>query len=132
MAFPRRSTAALLTLALLGGPLTGVLPLARAQQTASPADQAAPATSPAAPAPAATPTDTTAPDTASPDAGSENASLELVRKGQKDGKERRIRIVRTGTSDETGIFTVCSPQDGDPENAPNIAVFSETGKGGIE
>ncbi|MBB5376173.1 hypothetical protein HNQ07_001630 [Deinococcus metalli] len=113
MAFPRRS-AALLTLALLLGGVPGsVSPLARAQQ-APPTDQAAPATETA---------DTTS---------SENASLELVRRGQKDGKERRIRIVRTGTSDETGIFTVCSPQDGDPENAPNLAVFSETTTSGIQ
>lgn len=64
--------------------------------------------------------------------GAENASLELVRRSEKDGKERRIRIVRTGTSDDTGIFTVCSPQDGDPADAPNIAVFSETTPSGIE
>lgn len=146
MALPRRATAALLTLALLvGGPLLGVSPPVHAQQT-PPADQPAPATPPApgtttspesatpdtATPDTATP-DTATPDTATPDAaGSENASLELVRKGQKDGKERRIRIVKTGTSDETGIFAVCSPTDGDPENAPTLAVFSETTAGGVQ
>lgn len=60
----------------------------------------------------------------------ENASIELVRRGD-DGEERRIRIVRTGTSDETGIFTICGPQEGEPENAPNVAVFSESGPGGV-
>ncbi|WP_309572928.1 LptA/OstA family protein [Deinococcus sp.] len=142
MALPRRSTAVLLTLALLvGGTLLGISSPANAQQ-APPADQPAPVTPPApgtttSPEPA-TPADTATPNTATPDtatpdtAGSENASLELVRKGQKDGKERRIRIVRTGTSDETGIFAVCSPTDGDPENAPTLAVFSETTAGGVQ
>ncbi|WP_034385923.1 LptA/OstA family protein [Deinococcus sp. YIM 77859] len=60
----------------------------------------------------------------------ENAVIELVRRGE-DGEERRIRIVRTGTSDETGIFTICGPQEDEPENAPNVAVFSESGPGGV-
>ncbi|CAM3315187.1 Organic solvent tolerance-like N-terminal domain-containing protein [Deinococcus saxicola] len=71
------------------------------------------------------------PDTPEAEPGTENASLDLVRKSDKDGKERRIRIVRTGTSDDTGIFAVCSPQEDDPEDAPNLAVFSETGPGGV-
>jgi hypothetical protein len=61
----------------------------------------------------------------------ENATLELIRKGD-DGKERRIRVVRTGTTDATGIFTICSRQDDEPEDAPSLAVFSETGTGGIQ
>ncbi|EYB69313.1 OstA-like protein [Deinococcus phoenicis] len=76
----------------------------------------APTTGPAAPA--------------APASEAENASLELVRKGD-DGQERRIHIVRTGTSDETGIFTICGPQEGEPEDAPSLAVFSETGPGGV-
>lgn len=62
--------------------------------------------------------------------GSEQACLALTRQG-KDGKERRILVVRTGTSDDTGIYTICGPQDKDPEGTPNIGVFSETGAGGI-
>lgn len=117
-----------LTLALGSG--AGVGPMwAQAQDTASPVSAPPPAdpAEPATPAPAAPPTD--APP---PEAGAENASLELVRRGETDGKERRIRIVRTGTSDETGIFTVCGPQDDEPEDAPNVAVFSETSAGGIQ
>lgn len=64
-------------------------------------------------------------------APAETSSLELVRRGA-DGQERRIRIVRTGTSDETGVFTICGPQEGEPENAPNVAVFSESGPGGVQ
>jgi len=63
--------------------------------------------------------------------GAETSSLELVRKSDTDGQERRIRIVRTGTSDDTGIFALCSPQEEDPEGAPTLAVFSETGPGGV-
>jgi hypothetical protein len=92
----------------------------------------APPTQPAESQPTETqPTETQpAPDTESA-AQSENATLELIRKGD-DGKERRIRIVRTGTTDETGIFTICSRQDDEPEDAPTLLVFSETGTGGIQ
>ncbi|MFC5848511.1 LptA/OstA family protein [Deinococcus petrolearius] len=62
--------------------------------------------------------------------GSEQSCLALVRQG-KDGQERRILVIRTGTSDDTGIYTVCGPRDGDPEGTPNIGVFSETGVGGV-
>lgn len=62
--------------------------------------------------------------------GAEQACLALVRQG-KDGQERRILVIRTGTSDDTGIYTVCGPRDGDPEGTPNIGVFSETGAGGV-
>ncbi|WP_295814942.1 LptA/OstA family protein [uncultured Deinococcus sp.] len=136
MVLLRRPMAVLLTLTLLGGPPGGVSPLALAQET-TPAPAPAPSTpaqtTPAqtTPAPDAAPADT--PEAAPADtAGAENASLELVRRGEKDGKERRIKIVRTGTSDDTGIFATCGPQDGDPENAPNLAVFSETTQSGIQ
>ncbi|THF68502.1 OstA family protein [Deinococcus sp. Arct2-2] len=83
--------------------------------------------------PAAAPVPNPTPDPAAPpaEAEAENATLELIRKGD-DGKERRIRIVRTGTTDATGIFTICSRQDDEPEDAPTLLVFSETGTGGIQ
>lgn len=119
---PAVSAAFLTACLLLGGVFTV---WGRAQQTAPPGSPLpADSTSHSTDNPTVNPTD--APDNA------ENASLELVRKSEQDGKERRIRIVRTGTSDETGIFTVCSPQDDDPPDAPNIAVFSESGAGGIQ
>lgn len=62
--------------------------------------------------------------------GSEQACMLLSRQG-KDGKERKILVVRTGTSDDTGIYTICGPRDNDPEDTPNIGVFSESGAGGI-
>lgn len=103
-----------LTLALTLG--AGLPAWVLAQGTPTPA-----APTPATPAPA---------DAPPPASEAENASLELVRKGD-DGKERRIRIVRTGSSDETGVFTICSPQDDEPADAPSLAVFSETGPGGV-
>lgn len=62
--------------------------------------------------------------------GSEQACMSLTRTGD-DGKERRILIVRTGTSDDSGIYTICSPQEDEPEGSPNVAVFSESTKTGI-
>lgn len=62
--------------------------------------------------------------------GSEQSCMSLTRQTE-DGKERRILVIRTGTTDDTGIYTVCTPQDEDPEDAPNIGVFSESGPGGI-
>ena len=56
--------------------------------------------------------------------------MALTRDG-KDGKERRILVIRTGTSDETGVYTICGPRDDDPEGTPNLGVFSEQGAGGI-
>ncbi|MFC6592045.1 hypothetical protein ACFP81_08570 [Deinococcus lacus] len=56
------------------------------------------------------------------------SSLELVRTAD-DGTERRIRVVRRGTEDDTGIFAVCQPQEDDPAGTPNLAVFSESGEG---
>lgn len=103
-------------------------------QTATPPTSTSPSTAPPTTAP---PTSETQPtpgpvvDPAPPAGESENATLELIRKGD-DGKERRIRVVRTGTTDATGIFTICSRQDDEPEDAPSLAVFSETGTGGIQ
>ncbi len=95
----------------LPAPLPTAVQLTQPQPTESQPTQPQPAPTPAPP--------------------SENATLELVRKGD-DGKERRIRIVRTGTTDETGIFTICSRQEDEPEDAPTLLVFSETGAGGIQ
>lgn len=61
----------------------------------------------------------------------ENSCTQLVRKGD-DGKERRIVIVRTGTSDETGIDGICGPRDNEPDTVPSLLVLSESGPGGIE
>ncbi|GAA4004956.1 LptA/OstA family protein [Deinococcus rubellus] len=61
----------------------------------------------------------------------EGANVTLTRKA-KDGKERVIRIVRTGLTDDTGIFASCTPQDSDPAGSPTVSVFSETGPGGIQ
>lgn len=74
----------------------------------------------------ATPTATIAGDTAN-----EFSSLQLVRRG-KDGKERRIQVVRKGTDDASGTFTICSRRDEEAANTPSVAVFSETGAGGVE
>ncbi|TNM62389.1 OstA family protein [Deinococcus radiopugnans ATCC 19172] len=62
----------------------------------------------------------------------ETSSLELVRKSDEDGKERRIRIVKTGTTDETGVFALCGPKGDDPPETPTLAVFSETTAGGVQ
>ena len=62
----------------------------------------------------------------------ENSSLELIRKGDKDGKERRIRIIKTGISDETGIFVICGPKGDDAPDTPTLAVFNETTAGGVQ
>lgn len=97
------------------------VPLTRAQGSA-PGDVPAPASAPAAPAAEA------ATGCAS---GSEYSCTELTRKGN-DGKERRITIVRTGTSDDTGIDAVCGPREGEGEGTPTLLVLSETGPRGIE
>lgn len=84
----------------------------------------------AVPAPASDPA--SAPASALPCAeGSEYSCTELTRKGE-DGKERRITIVRSGTTDETGIDAVCGPREGEPEDTPTLLVLSETGPRGIE
>lgn len=89
----------------------------------SPAPDSAPGTAdPASP-------DSPGPDQPSPD--QEGANVTLTRKA-KDGKSRIIKIVRTGLTDDTGIFASCTPQDSDPAGSPTISVFSETGPGGIQ
>lgn len=62
--------------------------------------------------------------------GSEQSCMALTRDG-KDGKERRILVIRTGVSDDTGVYTICGPRDEDPEGTPNLGIFSEQGAGGI-
>ena len=90
-----------------------------------------PVTPPAAPTPS-TSTDPASAGAAPTDAApQEGASVQLTRKAA-DGTQHIIRIVRTGLSDETGIFVACTPQDSDPADAPTISVFSETGPGGIQ
>ncbi|MGM9319841.1 LptA/OstA family protein [Deinococcus aquaticus] len=127
MSRSRLTVAALLT-ALLAA--ASVVPGGRAQQAEpSPPAESAP-TQPAAPAGAA-PQPSPTPD-AAPEAGAEQASLTLVRRSEKDGKDRRILIVKTGTDDTTGVFALCQPLPDDPEGAPTLAVFSETGAGGVQ
>ncbi|GGR08317.1 hypothetical protein GCM10008957_21310 [Deinococcus ruber] len=89
-------------------------------------------TPPTSPAPApASPTAPPAPSTpdTSADTG-EGSSVSLTRT-TKDGGKRLIRVVRTGTSDETGIFVACQPLDDDPPGTPTVSVFSESGAGGV-
>ena len=106
--------------ALLPAVLLG-LALAQAQP---PAEQVAPAD----PVPAdAAPSDGAPANTAP----QEGASVQLTRKAD-DGTERVIRIVRTGLTDDTGIFVACTPQDSDPAGSPTLSVFSESGPGGIQ
>lgn len=61
---------------------------------------------------------------------SEHSSVSLSRRG-KDGKQRRITVERSGDSDDTGIFAICSPRDDDPPTTPTLFVTSESGAGGI-
>ncbi len=105
-----------------------------------PADQPQPLASPAAPAvqaPEAVPTPAQPtpeqPATAQPttEQPNERSSISLIRKG-KDGKQRQIKVERTGTSDSTGIFAICTPRDDDPAGTPTLFVTSESGEGGIE
>lgn len=134
----RPSSLKLRYVAVLMGVLLGNWVLAQGEGTPPPAP---PATeSPASPSPtppetpAEIPTDTQ-PQTEHEKAGqcvegSEQACMGLTRQGS-DGKERRILVIRTGTTDETGIYTICGARENDPEDTPNIGVFSETGPGGI-
>lgn len=128
MSRSRLTVTALLT-ALLAA--ASVVPGGRAQQAepSPPAPtQSTPAeTTPTESAPQPSPT----PD-AVPEASAEQASLTLVRRSEKDGKDRRILIVKTGTDDTTGVFALCQPLPDDPEGAPTLAVFSETGAGGVQ
>ncbi|MBZ9750032.1 LptA/OstA family protein [Deinococcus sp. HMF7604] len=91
-------------------------------------------TQPVPSAPARTTTPQVPPEDLAPapeQAGAEQSSLELVRRSEKDGKSRRILIVKTGTQDDSGVFVLCQPTEDDPEDAPTLAVFSETGTGGV-
>lgn len=62
--------------------------------------------------------------------GSEQTCLAIKRTAQ-DGKESKILVIRTGITDETGIYAICSPQDDEPEGTPYTGIFSESGRGGI-
>ncbi len=57
--------------------------------------------------------------------------MELVRQGN-DGKQRRIQVVRKSTDDTSGVFAFCQPQEGATPDTPTLAVFSESGAGGVE
>jgi lipopolysaccharide export system protein LptA len=109
---------------LLAGLLLG---LALAQQAPAPLPPppTAPVTNPAE-TPEGAPLDPLAPAD-----GIGGGSAQLTRKA-KDGKERFIKIVRTGLTDDTGVFVACTPQDDDPEGSPTLSVFSETGPGGVQ
>ncbi|ACO47257.1 LptA/OstA family protein [Deinococcus deserti] len=119
-----RSPAPLLTLGLLT--LVALTPAPLAQTSGQPAPPG-----PAAPAAPASPPTEPAAQPAGCVEGAETSCTELVRTGN-DGKERRIRILRTGTSDETGIDAVCGPREGEPEGTPTLLVLSESGARGIE
>ena len=71
-----------------------------------------------------------APDAAPAADASGGSSVSLTRTA-KDGSKRLITVLRTGTSDASGIFTACQPLEDDPPGTPTISVFSETGAGGI-
>lgn len=135
------------------GPLAGALALSLALAQLAPVQpipvqpvpvQPAPTQPPpnAQPAPGA---DSSAPDSSGPvtpatddaatdpplsDPSTEGASVSLTRKA-KDGSTRLITVVRTGTSDATGVFVACQPLDNDPPGTPTLSVFSETGAGGV-
>lgn len=80
----------------------------------------------------AVPTAEPVPEPASSEAGSsEFSSLQLVRRSE-DGKERRIQVVRRGNDDASGIFAICNRRDDEAPETPSLAVFSESGEGGVE
>lgn len=104
-------------------------PAAEATDTVSHNDGAAPST------PAAdSPDDATAPEPLpEPDAAlssGDQPQIELTRKGD-DGKQRVIRIVKTG-SDEAGIAVTCTPQDDEPASAPTVVVYSDSSASGVQ
>lgn len=116
--------------------LLGLLALGGAElssgqaQNASPPPMSAPATpadSPVDSAPNAAPVIT--PDPGAPDSSSQ-PTIELTRKGD-DGKQRVIRIVRTG-NDAAGIAVTCGPQDDEPADAPIVVVYSDSSAGGVQ
>lgn len=55
------------------------------------------------------------------------AVLELVRTGQ-DGKDRTIRVERATVGDTSGMFATCGPQEDEPQDAPTVVVFAESGE----
>ncbi len=112
-----------LTLPLLGFALAQTQP-AQTQPAQTPPVQTPPTQSPPAQNPSP------APDSAPPIDAAAGSSVSLTRT-TKDGSKRLITVLRTGTSDETGIFTACQPLEDDPPGTPTISVFSETGAGGI-
>lgn len=128
---------------------TGTLWLAQAQTAPAQAVPTQPTptqtvSTPLTPSLAPAPANTATPDAADPALnqptaheqagncveGTEQTCLSLARQSS-DGKEHKILVIRTGTTDDTGIYTICSPRDNDPEGTPNIGVFSESGPGGI-
>ena len=91
-----------------------------------------PTSPPAPPVPAPT-TDSPSTEATPPESDispSEGTSVSLTRKA-KDGSQRLITVVRTGSSDATGVFVACQPLGDDPPGTPTISVFSETGAGGV-
>ena len=112
-----------LTLPLLGFALAQTQPV-QTQPAQTPPLQTQPTQS----SPAQNPSP--APDSAPPIDAAAGSSVSLTRTA-KDGSKRLITVLRTGTSDETGIFTACQPLEDDPPGTPTISVFSETGAGGI-
>ena len=112
-----------LALALLG--------LALAQTTPAPAPPPTPVLPPADSASSAE----TAPPTPDPDpaapAPEDLGSAVSLNRTAKDGTKRLITVVRTGQTDETGIFASCEALSGDPPDTPTVSVFSETGPGGV-
>lgn len=129
----------LLTLPLLAAGWVGV----SAQEAVSPsvapvapapAQPATPVASPSSPS-ATTPASDTVPPTPHEQAGrcvdgTEYSCLELNRTDE-GGKDHRIMIIRAGTSDASGIDVTCQPLDDDPPGSPLVAVFTESGAGGI-
>lgn len=118
-------------------PTPVVTPAQAPAPTQAPVSPAAPTSTTSSPTSTeATNTDQSNPDPGSTDSGNtdqpnERSSVSLSRKG-KDGKQRQIKIERTGTSDDTGIFAICTPRDDDPAGTPTLFVTSESGAGGIE
>ncbi len=57
--------------------------------------------------------------------GADTPCLELNRTAD-EGIEHRILVIRTGLTDNTGVYIICGRQDDEPENTPTQLVFSET------
>ena len=110
-----------------------LLGLALAQSDGTPPAVKPPTAAPvpsASPAPVlGTPASTDTPPT--PDTPPDQGSAVSLTRTARDGSKRLIQVVRTGTSDETGIFVACQPLDDDPPGTPTVSVFSESGPGGV-